>query len=1044
MLNKIIEWSLRNQLMVVIAVIFAILGGVWAMKSIRLDAIPDLSDVQVIIYTQFPGQAPQVVEDQITYPISSKMLSVPFAKVVRGYSFFGFSFVYVIFEDGTDLYWARSRVLEYLNGLGGRLPEGVTPQLGPDATGVGWAFMYVLNSPQRSLADLRSYQDWYLKYGLMSVEGVSEVASLGGFVRQYQVEVDPIRLRAYDISLSKIKTAIKRSNSDVGGRLVEMGEREYMVRGLGYVKEVKDLEQIPLDVGPGGTPVLLKDVANITIGPEIRRGVADWNGEGETVGGIIVVRSGADTLSTIARVKERLAELEQGLPEDVEISVAYDRTDLIHRSIETLTHTLLEELVIVALVCIIFLFHFRSAFVAIVSIPISILLAFIVMRIQGLGANIMSLGGIAISIGVLVDAAIIMVENAHKHHEEWQGKRSHFEIVLRSAQEVGPTLFFSLLVITVSFMPVFTLQAQEGRLFTPLAFTKTYSIAMASLVAVTIIPVLMFWFVRGNIRPEKRNPISRVLRSLYTPVLNASLRWRWLVVVLAIVAVASVWIPIQHIGSEFMPPLWEGDLLYMPTTFPGISITKARELLQQTDKIIREFPEVESVLGKVGRAETATDPAPLSMIETTIVLKDPSEWRPGMTKDKLVKELDRAIQFPGLTNAWTMPIKTRIDMLSTGIKTPVGIKVGGPDLAELERIAREVEAVVKPLPGTLSAFAERVTGGNYLDFEIDREAAARYGLTVGDVQDVITSAIGGMNVSWTVEGLERYPINIRYPRELRDDVQALSETLVTAPAGAQVPLSQLGTIRIHQGPPGIKSENARPNAWVYVDLRDIDVGTWVKRARQEVADRVELPAGYTIFWSGQYEYMERAKARLLLIVPITLFLVFLILYVNTKSMVKTAIVLLAVPFSAVGAIWLLYFLGYNWSIAVWVGLIALAGLDAETGVVMLLYLDIAHERWKEKGRMATYAELTEAVDHGAVQRIRPKMMTVAAILLSLVPILWATGTGADVMRRIAAPMVGGVVTSFIGELVVYPALYFIWRSLKLKKGPLFETPEPIE
>ena len=1044
MLNKIIEWSLRNQLMVVIAVIFAILGGVWAMKSIRLDAIPDLSDVQVIIYTQFPGQAPQVVEDQITYPISSKMLSVPFAKVVRGYSFFGFSFVYVIFEDGTDLYWARSRVLEYLNGLGGRLPEGVTPQLGPDATGVGWAFMYVLNSPQRSLADLRSYQDWYLKYGLMSVEGVSEVASLGGFVRQYQVEVDPIRLRAYDISLSKIKTAIKRSNSDVGGRLVEMGEREYMVRGLGYVKEVKDLEQIPLDVGPGGTPVLLKDVANITIGPEIRRGVADWNGEGETVGGIIVVRSGADTLSTIARVKERLAELEQGLPEDVEISVAYDRTDLIHRSIETLTHTLLEELAIVALVCIIFLFHFRSAFVAIVSIPISILLAFIVMRIQGLGANIMSLGGIAISIGVLVDAAIIMVENAHKHHEEWQGKRSHFEIVLRSAQEVGPTLFFSLLVITVSFMPVFTLQAQEGRLFTPLAFTKTYSIAMASLVAVTIIPVLMFWFVRGNIRPEKRNPISRVLRSLYTPVLNASLRWRWLVVVLAIVAVASVWIPIQHIGSEFMPPLWEGDLLYMPTTFPGISITKARELLQQTDKIIREFPEVESVLGKVGRAETATDPAPLSMIETTIVLKDPSEWRPGMTKDKLVKELDRAIQFPGLTNAWTMPIKTRIDMLSTGIKTPVGIKVGGPDLAELERIAREVEAVVKPLPGTLSAFAERVTGGNYLDFEIDREAAARYGLTVGDVQDVITSAIGGMNVSWTVEGLERYPINIRYPRELRDDVQALSETLVTAPAGAQVPLSQLGTIRIHQGPPGIKSENARPNAWVYVDLRDIDVGTWVKRARQEVADRVELPAGYTIFWSGQYEYMERAKARLLLIVPITLFLVFLILYVNTKSMVKTAIVLLAVPFSAVGAIWLLYFLGYNWSIAVWVGLIALAGLDAETGVVMLLYLDIAHERWKEKGRMATYAELTEAVDHGAVQRIRPKMMTVAAILLSLVPILWATGTGADVMRRIAAPMVGGVVTSFIGELVVYPALYFIWRSLKLKKGPLFETPEPIE
>jgi len=1036
-LSRIIEWSLKNQFLVIIAMIFAILGGVWAMRSIRLDAIPDLSDVQVIIYTEYPGQAPQVVEDQITFPVSSKMLSVPFAKVVRGYSFFGFSFVYVIFEDGTDLYWARSRVLEYLNGLTGQLPTGVAPQLGPDATGVGWAFMYVLNSQERSLADLRSYQDWYLKYGLMSVEGVSEVASLGGFVRQYQVEVDPVRLRAYGISLAKIKMAIQRSNNDVGGRLVEMGEREFMVRGLGFVKDIRDLERIPLDVGPGGTPLYLSDVANITIGPEIRRGLADWNGEGETVGGVVVVRDGADTLSTIARVKERLAELKGGLPEDVEISVGYDRTELINDSIETLTHTLIEESIIVALVCIIFLFHFRSAFVAIVSIPVSILLAFIVMRMQGLGANIMSLGGIAISIGVLVDAAIIMVENAHKHYEEWQGERSHFEIILRSAQEVGPTLFFSLLVITVSFMPVFTLEAQEGRLFKPLAFTKTYSIAMASIVAVTIIPVLMFWFVRGKIHSEKRHPISRFLRFLYTPALNAALKWRWLVVVLAIVAVASVWIPIQHIGSEFMPPLWEGDLLYMPTTFPGISITKAKELLQQTDKIIASFPEVESVLGKIGRAETATDPAPLSMIETTIVLKDQSEWRPGMTKEKLIEELDRAIQFPGLTNAWTMPIKTRIDMLSTGIKTPVGIKIGGPDLSELERIGKEVEAVVKPLEGTLSAYAERVMGGSYLDFDIDRQAAARYGLTVGDVQDVIMSAIGGMNVSWTVEGLERYPINVRYPRELRDSVQALAEILVATPGGAQVPLSQVTTIRIHQGPPSIKSENARPNAWVYVDLRGIDVGSWVKRARQEVSENVDLPAGYTIFWSGQYEYMQRAKARLLLIVPITLFLVFLILYINTKSLIKTAIVLLAVPFSAVGAIWLMYFLGYNWSIAVWVGLIALAGLDAETGVIMLLYLDIAYERWKAEGRLGTWAELAEAVDYGAVQRIRPKMMTVAAILFSLVPILWATGTGADVMRRIAAPMVGGVVTSFFGELIVYPSIFFIWRSLKLKKSPLF-------
>ncbi len=707
---------------------------------------------------------------------------------------------------------------------------------------------------------------------------------------------------------------------------------------------------------------------------------------------------------------------------------------MIHDSIETLTRTLIEESIIVALVCIIFLFHFRSAFVAIISIPISILLAFIVMRIQGLGANIMSLGGIAISIGVLVDASVIMVENAHKHYEEWRGERSHFEIILRSAQEVGPTLFFSLLLITVCFIPVFTLQAQEGRLFRPLAFTKTYSLAMAAIVAVTVIPVLMYWFVRGKIHSEERHPVSRLLRFLYTPALNLALKWRWLVVVLAIAAVASVWFPIQHIGSEFMPPLWEGDLLYMPTTFPGISITKARELLQQTDKIIASFPEVESVLGKVGRAETATDPAPLSMIETTIVLKDPSQWRPGMTKEKLIEELDRAIQFPGLTNAWTMPIKTRIDMLSTGIKTPVGIKIGGPDLKELERIGKEVEAVVKPLQGTLSAYAERVMGGSYLDFDIDREAAARYGITVGDVQDVIMSAIGGMNVGWTVEGLERYPINLRYPRELRDDLMALAEVLVPTPAGAQVPLGQVATLLIRQGPPMIKSENARPNAWVYVDLRGIDVGTWVERAKAEVARRIELPPGYTIFWSGQYEYMQRAKARLTFIVPITLFLVFLILYVNTKSLTKTAVVLLAVPFSAVGAIWLMYFLGYNWSIAVWVGLIALAGLDAETGVVMLLYLDLAYDRWKTKGRMSTWSDLAEAVDHGAVQRIRPKAMTVATTFIALVPILWATGTGADVMRRIAAPMVGGIVTSFFGELLVYPAIFFIWKSRRLYKA----------
>jgi len=1037
MLNRIIEWSLKNQFLVVVGLLFAIGGGIWSASKIRLDAIPDLSDVQVIIYTKYPGQAPQVVEDQVTYPITSKMLSVPFAKIVRGYSFFGFSFVYVIFEDGTDLYWARSRVLEYLSGLQSQLPEGVTPQLGPDATGVGWAFMYALNSDQRSLAELRSYQDWYLRYGLTSVEGVSEVASVGGFVRQYQVEVDPVKLRAFGIPLSHVKNAIKRSNKDVGGRLVELSEQEYMVIGRGYVKEIKDLEQIPLKVGVGGTPVLLSDVANITIGPEIRRGIAEWNGRGETVGGIVVVRSGADTLDVIERVKERLTELKTGLPDDVRIEVGYDRTELIHASVETLTHTLIEESIIVALVCIVFLFHFRSAFVAIFSIPVAILLSFIVMKAQGLGANIMSLGGIAISIGVLVDAAIIMVENAHKHMEEWHGKRSHFEIILRSAQEVGPTLFFSLLVITVSFMPVFTLQAQEGRLFRPLAFTKTYSVAMASLVAITVIPVLMYWFVRGRIRSEERHPISRALHAVYTPILNFALRFRWLVVIVAAIAIASIIFPMQHMGSEFMPPLWEGDLLYMPTTFPGISITKAKELLQQTDKLIAQFPEVESVLGKIGRADTATDPAPLTMIETTIQLKPQSEWRDGMTKKKLVDELNRAVDFAGLTNAWIPPIKTRIDMLSTGIKTPVGIKIGGPDLDVLEQLGKEIEAVVRPLPGTLSAYAERVMGGNYVDFEIDREAAARFGLTVDDVQDVIMSAIGGMNVDWTVEGLERYPINVRYPRELRDSIESLSEVLVTTPTGAQVPLSQVATLRIHQGPPAIKSENARPNAWVYVDLSTSDVGGWVEQARQAVEEQVDVPEGYTVFWSGQYEYMQRAKQRLMIIVPITLFLIFFILHLNTRSTVKTGIVLLAVPFSAVGAVWLLYLLGYNWSIAVWVGLIALAGLDAETGVVMLLYLDLAYDRWRTEGRMVTYADLEDAIDHGAVQRIRPKMMTVCTILFSLVPVLWATGTGADVMRRIAAPMVGGVVTSFVGELLVYPSIYFIWRSLKLERTRLF-------
>ena len=1032
MLNRLIEWSLKNQLLVVIGLAAAILAGVWAIRDTRLDAIPDLSDVQVIVYSEYAGQAPQVIEDQVTYPISSKMLSVPYAKVVRGYSFFGFSFVYVIFEDGTDLYWARSRVLEYLSGLSAQLPEGVNPQLGPDATGVGWAFMYALNSPQRSLEELRGLQDWYLRYGLSSVDGVSEVASIGGFVRQYQVEVDPVRLRAYGITLAQVRRAIQNSNAEVGGRLVELAEREFMVRGRGYVREIRDLQEAVLTAGPGGVPVLLRDVANVTLGPEIRRGVAEWNGEGETVGGVVVVRSGVDTRATIERVRRRLDELREGLPDDVEISIAYDRTELIDKSIDTLTHTLLEESVVVALVCLLFLFHFRSALVALISIPVSILLAFVVMRLQGLGANIMSLGGIAISIGVLVDAAVIMVENAHKHYEEWRGERSHFEIILRSAQEVGPTLFFTLLIITVSFLPIFALEAQEGRLFKPLAFTKTYAMAFSSLLAVTAVPVLMFWFVRGRIFSEERHPVSRLLRCLYRPVLRWAVRHRRAVLVGTLLILAITIVPFQRLGSEFMPPLWEGDLLYMPTTLPGISISKAKELLQQTDKIIMSFPEVESVLGKVGRAETATDPAPLSMIESTIVLKDRSEWRPGMTPEKLIAELDRAVRFPGLTNSWTMPIKTRIDMLSTGIKTPVGIKLGGPDLRELERLAGEVEAVVKNLPGTASAYAERVMGGSYLDFEVDRTAAARYGVSVADIQDVVRSAVGGMNVSWTVEGLERYPINLRYPRELRDDPAALREILVAAPSGAQVPLGQLASLEFNDGPPGIKSENARPNAWVYVDLRDVDVGSWVHRAREEVGAKLDLPPGYTLFWSGQYEYMERAKQRLLLIVPITVLLIFLILYLHTGSLIKTAIVLSAVPFSLVGSIWLLDLLGYNLSVAVWTGIIALAGLAAETGVVMLLYLDLAFEKRQRTGRMNNLADLAAAVEEGAVQRIRPKMMTIATTLAALTPILWSTGIGSDVMRRIAAPMVGGIVTSFLAELVVFPAIYFLWRGRGLR------------
>ncbi len=860
MLERVIDWSIRNKFLVILATVFVALGGGYALRQTPLDAIPDLSDVQVIIFTEYPGQAPQVVEDQVTYPITTQMLAVPYAKVVRGYSFFGYSFVYVIFEDGTDLYWARSRVLESLNYVGGKLPKGVTPSLGPDATGVGWAFMYTLQSPHRNLAELRSLQDWYLKYQLTGVPGVSEVASIGGFVKQYQITVDPNKLRAYHLSLAQIRTAVQRSNNDVGGRVIEMAESEFMVRGEGYIRNVADIESVALGVGADGTPILLRDVGDVQVGPEIRRGLAELDGRGETVGGIVVVRAGANAYDVIGRVKAKLAELKPGLPSDVQILTAYDRSGLIERSVATLEEKLVEESIVVALVCLVFLLHVRSALVAILTLPVAILMAFVVMHQQGINANVMSLGGIAIAIGAMVDAAIIMIENAHKHLERDAGRKEHWQIIADAAKEVGPTLFYALLVITVSFVPVFTLEAQEGRLFKPLAFTKTYSMAAASLLSVTLVPVLMGYWIRGHIRSELRNPVSRLLIRIYDPILHLVLRWKWAVLALTVVALGLTWIPYSRIGSEFMPPLWEGDLLYMPTMLPGVSIAKAREVLQQTDKILRSFPEVERVFGKAGRADTATDPAPLSMFETTITLKPESEWPAGMTPETLTSDMNQAIQIAGVTNAWTMPIKTRIDMLSTGIKTPVGIKVSGPDLAVLDRVGRQIESVIRTVPGTLSVYAERVTGGNYLNFKIDRTAIARYGLTIGDVEDVIQSAIGGMNITTTVEGLERYPVNLRYSRELRDNLPALSAIVVSAPNGQQVPLGQLARLEIVKGPPQIKTEQARPNAWVYVDLEGIDVGTYVRNAQRAVATGVRVPPGYSLAWSGQYQVHDARSA----------------------------------------------------------------------------------------------------------------------------------------------------------------------------------------
>ena len=1038
MFANIIEGAIRQRFLVVFGALFLTAAGIYSLSRTPLDAIPDLSDAQVIIYTEYPGQAPRIVEDQVTYPLTTQMLAVPHARVVRGYSFFGFSFVYIIFEDGTDLYWARSRVLEYLNYVSGKLPPGVTPTLGPDATGVGWAFMYVLKSDRHDLSELRSIQDWFLKYELTSVGGVSEVASIGGFVRQYQITVDPNKLRAYGIPISKIRVAVQSSNSNVGGRLLEVAEKEFMIRGLGYIESVEDIRKVALGVDPAGTPILLQDVARVSVGPDIRRGLADWNGEGEIVGGIVVVRHGADTLQVIRDVKARIEEIVPGLPEGVEIEVAYDRSGLIERSVESLKSSLTQQFLIVGLVCLVFLFHVRSGLVAIITLPVGILMAFIAVYFQGLNLNIMSLGGIAVAIGTMVDAGIVMVENAHKHLARDGGKKPHWEIIAASCKEVGPSLFFSLLVITVSFLPVFTLEAQEGRLFKPLAFTKTYAMAAAALLSVTLVPVLVGYWVRGRIRPEEKNPISRLLIFLYRPVLALALRFKLVAVSLVLVALALTTVPFSRLGSEFMPPLWEGDLLYMPTTFPGISITKAREILQQTDKIIKTFPEVHHVFGKVGRAETATDPAPLSMIETTIMLKPESEWRPGMTPKKLIEEMDAAIQVPGLTNVWTMPIKTRLDMLSTGIKTPVGIKIAGSDLSVLEQLGKRIEQVMRGVPGTLSVYAERVMGGNYLDFKINRDAIARYGLTVGDVQDIIQTAIGGMNITTTIEGLERYPVNLRYSRELRDDLPALRSVLVPTAKGQHIPLGQLADISYVLGPPAIKSENSRPNAWVYVDIRNIDVGTYVESARRAVAESVEIPPGYSISWSGQYEYMQRAQQRLLYVIPLTLLLIFVIIYLNTNSLIETVLVLLGVPFALTGSVWLLYLLDYNLSIAVWVGMIALAGLYAETAIVLLLYLDLSYRQFEERGLLTDRNALIRSIYEGSVKRVRPILMTIATDVIGLLPIMWSTGTGADVMKRIATPLVGGVITSGIVVLVIYPVIYYLWKSHGLPQGKPFQ------
>ena len=1038
MIESIIRWSVDNRVLVLLLAAIMAVCGLYAWRVTPVDAIPDLSDVQVIIKTPFPGQAPKVVEDQVTYPLTTAMLSVPGAKTVRGYSFFGDSYVYVIFEDGADIYWARSRVLEYLNQASGQLPAAARPALGPDATGVGWIYEYALvdRSGRHDLAQLRSIQDWFLKYELQTVEGVAEVATIGGMVRQYQVVVDPEALRAHKMPLSKIRQAIQSGNREVGGSVIEMAEAEYMIRATGYIQSIADLESIPLGINENGTPVRLADVAQIRLGPQMRRGIAELDGEGEVVGGVVVMRYGENARGTIKGVKDRLSELQAGLPEGVEIIETYDRSTLIERAVDTLQEKLLEEVIVVVLVCLVFLFHFRSSLVIVLSLPLGILAAFIVMRLQGLNANIMSLGGIAIAIGAMVDAAIVMIETMHKRMEQADyDPAGHWNVVKEVVVEVGPPLFFSLLIITLSFLPVFTLQAQEGKLFAPLAFTKTYAMAAAALLSITLVPVLMGYFIRGRVMPEQRNPLNRFMVWIYRPVIHTVIRHPRSVLVLALLVLVLGFWPVRHLGSEFMPDLNEGDLMYMPTTFPGISVGKAQELLQQTDKLIRTVPEVKTVFGKMGRADTATDPAPLTMIETVIQLKPESEWRPGVTMEDIRREMDERVKFPGLTNAWVWPIKTRIDMLATGIKTPVGIKIAGPDLAVIQQIGTRIENIISEVPGTASVFSERVAGGRYVTVDIRRDAASRYGLNIDDVQDVVRTAIGGMNISETVEGLERYPINLRYPRAVRDSVERLRELPVVTPGGQQIPLQSVADIRVEDGPPMIKSENARLNGWVFIDIDNTDVGSYVRDARRAIGEQLMLPPAYSIAWSGQYEYMERAKERLKLVVPVTLAVIVLLLFLNFRNMAEVLIILGTLPMALVGGVWLLYLLGYHLSVAVGVGFIALAGVAVEIGVVMLVFLKQAwfrhHARAEKEGRPFDESDLEQAVISGALRRVRPIMMTVAAIIAGLLPIMLGGGTGSEVMRRIAAPMVGGMISATVLALVVIPAIFLLWRRHRL-------------